>query len=166
MATEDDRKKLAKFLNESREALGQIITRLDQLAPSPNSMRQRPSTQQAELARAWDAFNGTSDLQGTIDRLERATEDDEELNRLLDSHGLYGDQLAFKIGLFDRHLYAFRQAINEFHEPENDEPENDEPENHEPENHELSQWQRLRTRLRRVRARLRRIVSPGPEEVH
>lgn len=118
MVAREDKLALAQFLRESREVLAEIVPRLDRLAPSADALGPEPSRQEEELRRAWQAFNEANDLQLTIDRLQAATQptdvDDVELDELLESHGLYGPQLAFKIGLFRRHLEAFRRAVEDF----------------------------------------------------
>jgi hypothetical protein len=112
--TLEDKLRLGQFLTDSRDALGEIISRLDQLAPSPALVRgETPTRDQLSLQRAWDEFNRNESILRAVSQL-RSTEDTERLDQLLADHGLSGAQLEFKLSLFYRHLDRFHSAIAEF----------------------------------------------------
>lgn len=149
MVTREEKLRLANFLEEARDALAEIVGRLDQLAPSPAVVRDAgPSEDQLSLQRAWAAYLGTDDLQSTLDRL-RGTSDEAQLaalDRLLTEHGLYGPQLDFKLRLFAQHLQRFQATLADLDAPAGRRP---------------SAWQRVRALLGLARP----TSGSRPEEV-
>jgi hypothetical protein len=150
MATPEEKLRLAAFLEQSRQALGEIIDRLDRVAPSPGVVRgQAPTPDQVALQRAWAAFQESGNLQRSISELrdgDQQSEQARDLDRLLTDHGLFGPQLDFKLHLFDRHLRRFREVLEEFDAPPAP---------------TQSTWQRVWARLGQVRVRR----EPRQEEV-
>ena len=115
MAFAPDRLKLAVFLQQSSDALTEIVTRLDRLAPSPESMRRglnNPSEEQLSLLRAWRELQSTGRIESIVDQIPNAVEiNGTNIDQLLENHGLYGEQLDFKLQVFNRHLLRFYEVI-------------------------------------------------------
>jgi hypothetical protein len=137
MATREEKAELAEFILRSVSALDEIVARLDLIAPTPSVKRparggySEPSANQVALQEAWKELKMSPALQQTVDRLslgegeswDLGGEDDEAdpnpyqgLDAMLENHGLTGDQLKFKLLVFEDHLQRFLRALDEFEE--------------------------------------------------
>jgi hypothetical protein len=104
-----DRALLEKFFNDIYEALGWIVEHIDELVPPMNSTE---GHRQA-LEMAWQEW--TTDGGTVSDRLAdvRRSISETDVQDLLIEHGLTGDQLAFKLGIFDERLKSFWRVAAE-----------------------------------------------------
>jgi hypothetical protein len=106
--SDKDKQSIADFVDSAADALGWIFEHIDYLArdgageliPDP------PTREQRALSAAWIEFNELQSLQRIKDGIFDVDNDD-----LLWDHGLTGNQLRFKLLIFQSRLEEFNQYV-------------------------------------------------------